>query len=265
MKPIAFLLAAALAACRPAPFGSSFEPPAGKRAVAIAVDKSQSQFLEPGDAVEVAMMVSTPRLDDTTDTRSEILSPRAEVLRVKGDWAAGTGLVSLALTPEEAQYAALAVEREDRIFLNKLPADGARLVRRAAAGAPAELEKGHRGLALLVFPDQQELLAPGDRVDLISTRQSFKAAGKSELTALTLLQDILVLRASPPAGDEDEWSAVQVMVDDEQAKRLTRAVAGDDHLTLAVRARADRETRPVEPAKMSRKVGTQAERASPKT
>lgn len=259
--PFAVLLAAACG--RHVPVGSSFEPPSGKRAVAVGVDKSQTQFLEPGDEVEVVLMVKTPNIDDTDETRSETLSSKAEVLSVKNDWAEGTGLISLALTPEEAQYLALAVDREDRLFLNKLSGERASLDRRRTAAEP-ELEKGHRGISVLVFPDQQEFLAPGDRVDLISARQDLRASSKSELTALTLAQDVLVLRASPPSGDE-EWAAVQLMVDDEQAKRLTRAVAGDDHLTLGVRAAKDRETRPVSPAKMSRKLDASVDKSSPKT
>lgn len=252
-----------LLACKPGGDGAAYEAPEGKRGVAVAVDKSQTQFLSPGDEVEVVLMVKTPNIDDTDETRSETLTSKAEVLRVKNDWADSTGLVSLALTPEEAQFLALAVDREDRIFLSKLSGDRASLSRKRTGGS-AELEKGRRGLSVLVFPDQQEFLEPGDRVDLISARQSFKATDKSELTALTLAQDVLVLRGAPPSGDE-EWAAVQLSVDDEQAKRLTRAVAGDDHLTIAVRGSKDHATRPVSPSKMSRKIDTKIDKSSPKT
>ncbi len=264
-QPFLFLLI--LAACRPpaAPTTrEAYEAPAGKRAVAMAFDKSQIQFLSPGDAVEVLIMVDTPRADATTDTHSDVLAARAVVLRVKPDWSEGTGLASLALSPEEAQYAALAVEREDRLFLSKLDGEKERLKRKDLYAQPPGLEKNHRGLSVLIYPDQQEFLVPGDRVDVLSTRQGYKAGGKSELTAMTLLQDVLVLRAGPPEGNE-EWAAVQLMVDAEQAKLLTRAVAGEDHLTLAARASGDRAKRAVAPSKMSRKLGTDAERSSPKT
>jgi Flp pilus assembly protein CpaB len=261
-------LCACLAACRakpPEPTSApeaAFAPPAGKRAFRLTIDKSQTRFLSPGDAAEVVMLIETPRGDGLSETRSEVLSPRAEVLRVRRDWSEDSGLVSLALTPEEVQYAALAVDREDRLFLNKLPGAAA-LAPAPPAAAPA-LEPGRRGLAALVYPDQQEFAAPGDRVDVVATRQNGKASGKSELTAVTLLQDVLVLGGSPPEGS-DEWSTVQLMLTPEQAQALARAVAAEDNLVLAGRAPGDRATRPVEPARMSRKFGTEAERAAPKS
>jgi Flp pilus assembly protein CpaB len=264
----ALALAAALAACRAKPPEAAaepetaFAPPAGKRAFSLSIDKSQTRFLAPGDAAEVVILIETPRADGLNETRSEVLSPRAEVLRVRRDWSDDSGLVSLALTPEEAQYAALAADREDRLFLNKLP-DAAKL---EAARAPAKpsLEAGRRGLATLVYADQQEFVAPGDRVDVIATRRSGSASGKSELAAITLIQDATVLGAGAPEGNE-EWATVQLMLTPEQAKTLTRAVAAEDNLALAGRAPGDHATRPVEQAKMSRKFGTEAERASPKS
>ena len=266
MKPALILLAAALAACRPAPppdAGASFHPPDGKRAFSLAIDKSQTRFLAPGDAVEIMIMVETPRADATSDIRSEPLSARAEVLRVDNGWSEGTGLVALALAPEEAQYAALAVEREDRLFLNKLSAGPAPLRRKEPSAASPGLEKDQRALAVLAYPDQQEFLAFGDRVDVIVTRSGYKAGGKAELTALTVMQDLTVLRAAPPEGDE-EWGTVQLRVNPEQAKALARAVAAEDHLSFAARAPGDSATRPVEPSKMSRRIGLEAERGSPR-
>jgi Flp pilus assembly protein CpaB len=266
MKPASILLALAFAACRAEPPADplvAYEPAAGKRSFSLAIDKSQTQFLTAGDAVEVMIMVVTPKADATSDTRSETLAVRAEVLRVKNDWSEGTGLVALALSPEEAQVAALAIDREDRLFLNKIAAGPDRLRRKETPAAPPALEKDQRGLAVLAYPDQQEFLAFGDHVDVISTRQGYKAGGKSELTAMTLMQDLTVLRAGPPEGNE-EWGTVQLLVSPEQAKLLTRAVAAEDHLSFAVRAAGDRATRAVEPSKMSRKIGIEAERASPR-
>ncbi len=266
MKLIPVLVVLLFAACRPAPPAdplAAYEPPAGKRAFSLAIDKSQTQFLAPGDAVEVMIMVSTPRADATSEMRSEILAARAEVLRIKTDWSEGTGLVSLALTPEEAQYAALAVDREDKLFLTKLAAGPEPLKRKDFPSEPPALEKEERGLSVLAYPDQQEFLAFGDRVDVIATRQGYKAHGKSELTAITLMQDVVVLRAGPPEGNE-EWAAVQLRVSAEQAKILTRASANEDHLSFGVRAAGDAATRAVEPAKLSRRIGIDAERGSPR-
>lgn len=265
---VALAFAAALCACRAKPLEpaaepeASFAPPAGKRGVAVAIDKSQTRFLSPGDAAEVVILIQTPRADGMSETRSEVLAPRAEILRLNRDWNDDDGLVMLALTPEEAQYAALAADREDRLFLNKLP-DAAKL---DAAATPAKptLEAGRRGLAALVYADQQEFLAAGDRVDVIATRENGKASGKSELAAITLLQNVTVLGAGAPEGN-DQWATVQLSLTPEQAKTLTGAVASEDNLVLAVRAPADAATRPVEPSKMSRKFGTDAERASPKS
>jgi len=264
MKPAAIFLLLLLGACRAKPPAvSAFEPPTGKRAFSLAIDKSQTQFLAAGDAVEVLLLVVTPKADATNETRSETLSARAEVLRVKNDWSEGAGLVALALSPEECQVAALAIDREDRLLLNKIAAGTGKLKPKDPPAAPAPLEKDQRGLAVLAFPDQQEFLAFGDHVDVIATRQGYKAGGKSELTALTLLQDLVVLRAGPPAGGE-EWSTVQLSADPEQAKVLARAVAAEDHLAFSVRAAGDRATRAVEPSKMSRKIGIDAERSSPR-
>ncbi len=264
----ALALAAALAGCRAKPLDrpdesdAAFAPPAGKRAFSLAIDKSQTQFLSPGDAAEVVILISTPRADGLSETRSEVLAPRAEILRVRRDWNDDSGLVALALTPEQVQYAALAVDREDRLFLNKLP-EGAQLAALPAPPKPT-LAAGSRGLAALVYADQQEFVAPGERVDVVATRENGKASGKSELTAVTLFQDALVLGASPPEGNS-EWSTVQLMLTPEQASALARAVAAEDNLVLAVRAPDDHAARPIEPAKMSRKFGTDAERASPKS
>ena len=261
-------LTAALAACRPKPPARSVEPEAafapapGKRAFSLSIDKSQTQFLAPGDAAEAVILIETPRPDGSSETRSEVLAPRAEVLRVDRGWSDDSGLIQLALTPEEAQYAALAVGREDRLFLNKIPEAAALPL--AAEPAKPTLEPGHRGLAVLVYPDQQEFLRPGDRVDVIASREGGKASGKSELTATTLFQDVLVLGASPPEGN-DEWSTVQLMLTPEQARTMTRAVAAEDDLVLAVRPAEDRATRPVEPAKMSRKFDGAGERSGPKS
>lgn len=267
MKKILLLLAAAIAACRPAApapgDAASFYPPEGKRAFSLAVDKSQTQFLAPGDAVEIMIMVETPRADATSEIRSEPLSARAEVLRVKNDWSEGTGLIALALSPEEAQVAALAVEREDRLFLNKLSSPPGALKSKGPPGEAPALEKDQRGLSVLAYPDQQEFLAAGDHVDVVVTRQGYKAGGKSELTAITLMQDLTVLRAGPPEGNE-EWATVQLRVNAEQAKILTRAVAADDHLSFALRAPSDSATRAVEPSKMSRRIGVEAERGAPR-
>jgi len=260
--------AAALGACRAktldrsAESETAFAPPAGKRAFSLSVDKSQTQFLAPGDAAEVVMLVETPRSDGSSESRSEVLSARAEVLRVRRDWGETTGLIQLALTPEEAQFAALAADREDRLFLNKV-AEGGKL---SVAETPAKpvLAPGSRGLAVLVYPDQQEFLESGQRVDVLATRQSAKASGKSELTALTLFQDVTVLGVRAAEGNE-EWSTVQLMLTEEQVRTMTRAVAAEDGLVLTVRAPDDRTTRPVEPAKMSRKIGSETERASPKS
>jgi Flp pilus assembly protein CpaB len=264
----ALLLAAALAGCRTKPREAaaepelSYAPPAGKRAFSLSIDKSQTRFLAPGDAAEVVILIETPRADGLNETRSEVLASRAEVLRVRRDWGEDSGLVSLALTPEEAQYAALAVDREDRLFLNKLP-DPAKLEPSPAPAKPS-LEAGKRGLAALIYADQQAFIEPGERVDVIATRQNGKASGKSELNAVTLFQDVMILGAGAPEGS-DEWATVQLMLTPEQAQALTRAVAAEDNLVLAGRAPGDHATRVVEPAKMSRKFGTDAERASPKS
>lgn len=261
-------LAAALGACRPAPASPAagtetvYAPPAGKRAFTLAIDKSQVQFLSPGDAAEVVMLVETPRSDGTAETRSEALAARAEVLRVDPGWGETTGLVQLALTPEEAQLAALAVDREDRLFLNKA-AEGLKLETLASPAKPA-LEAGKRGLAVLVYPDQATFLEAGDRVDVVATRQGGKAAGKSELTAATAFQDVLVLGVREAEGNE-EWSTVQLMLSPEDSKAMARAVSAEDGLYLVGRVPGDRATRPVEPSKMSRRIGTAAERASPKS
>ena len=268
-RPLAALvLAAGLAGCRAKPVPAPAQPdlafaaPAGKRAFSLSIDKSQTRFLAPGDAAEIVILIESPRADGLSETRSEVLSPRAEILRVRRDWSDDSGLVSLALTPEEAEFAALAVDREDRLFLNKLP-DAPKLEAARTPPKPS-LEAGRRGLAALVYADQQEFIEPGDHVDVIATRENGKASGKSELAAVTLLQDVTVLGAGAPEGSE-EWATVQLMLTPEQAKALTQAVAAQDNLVLAGRAPDDHATRPVEPAKMSRKFGTEAERASPKS
>ncbi len=267
-RAAALALAAALCGCRAkavpaaASNDAAFAPPAGKRAFSLSIDKSQVQFLAPGDSAEVVIMVETPRSDGSSDARSEVLAARAEVLRADRGWGENSGLVQLALTPEEAQLAALAVDREDRLFLNKTP-EPAKLDALPSPAKPS-LEEGKRGLAVLVYPDQQTFLEAGDRVDVVATRQGGKADGKSELTAATLFQDKLVLGVKEAEGNE-EWSTVQLMLTPDEVRVMARAVAGEDGLFLTARAPADHATRPIEPARMSRRFGTAAERASPKS
>src|SRR5512140_1551413 len=101
----AVALAGLLAACRSRPVdsaaqdGPAFAAPAGKRAFSLSIDKSQTKFLTPGSLVEVVLIVELPRSDGARETRSEVLAPRAEVLRLRGNWAENTGLVQLAMTP----------------------------------------------------------------------------------------------------------------------------------------------------------------------
>lgn len=259
----ALLLAVLMSACRADRSERVYEPAPGKRAFSLAVDKTQTRFLSPGDEVEALLLIDTPRPDAGHDARSQVLTPRAQVLRVKNDWSEGTGLIALALTPEEAQVAALAADREDRLFLNRIAPGPAASSPKKTAAAPSAPERDQRGLAVLAFADQQEFLASGDRVDVIATRQHYKAGGKAEVTAQTILQNVVVLRAAAP-GEDEEWASVQLLVGPEEANALTRAVAREDHLSFAVRAAADRETRSVEPTKMSRRLDIAAERESPR-
>ncbi|MDE2491133.1 MAG: hypothetical protein KGM24_09810 [Elusimicrobia bacterium] len=265
----ALLLAAALAAsCRPKPGakaapGPAFLPPAGKRAFSLSIDKSQTRFLRPGDAVEIVILAGATRDDGSAAERSIVLAPRAEVLRLEPDWSDDDGLVQLALTPEQLEYAALAVDREDRVFLDRVASAG-RLVRAGTPASPPELAGGARGVAVLVYADQQELLAPGDRVDVVATREDERPAGRSGLTARTLLQDVAVLGAAPPDGDDD-WATVELRLTETQAGELRRAVLARDGLTLAIRAPADRATGPVEPTRMSRLIDAAGARVPTKS
>jgi Flp pilus assembly protein CpaB len=264
----ALAVLAALAACRqkpaepPAESEAALAPPAGRRGFTLSIDKSQTKFLAPGDAVEIAILVETPRADGTREARSEVLAPRAEVLRVERGWSDDDGLAQVALSPEQAEYAALAVQRQDRLFLNKIA--GASTLTPAPVPAKPELAPGMRGLAVLVYPDQEEFVDAGVRVDVIASREGGKAGGKVETSALVLIQNVLVLGSEPAQGNE-EWATVQLMLTPEQAQTLTRAIAAENDLTLAVRADGDGATGPVEPARMSRKFGTEAERGSPKS
>ncbi len=92
--------------------------------------KARTRFIAPGDAAEVVILVETPRSDGLSETRLEVLSPRAEVLRVRRDWSddvrprlpgadAGGGSIRRGCAGHGP--------REDRLFLNKLP-DAAKLV-----------------------------------------------------------------------------------------------------------------------------------------
>ncbi len=262
----AALLAAVLLAgsCRPrksAP-GPAYAPPPGKRAFSLSIDAAQTRFLKAGDCVQVVLLMAVTRPDGSGDARSEVLAPAAEVLRVDRGWARDAGLVQLALTPEEAQYAALAADREDRLLLDALPAPPA--PRPLPEPRAPALKAGRVGVAVLVYGDQQEFLTPGDRVDVIATRESPRAEEKSGLTALTLFQGVTVLGAAPPEGDS-EWAAVQLMLTPEQARVLGRSVSAEDNLSLPVRAPGDEATRAVEPATMRRRFGTGAEHSAPKT
>jgi hypothetical protein len=244
------LLLAALAACSPVPDG--FAPPAGKRAVALPVAPAQARYLEAGDAVELVVLSDGTRPDGTPEPRSESVAARAEVLRVDASWSKDSALVALALSPAEAHWAALALDLERRVLLQKLaePATG---LSRAAPASPAALESGRVGAALSVHPDQAAFLVPGLRADVVVTRAGGKGA-KEDLVARTSVQDALVLGVTQ-AKDEEEWATVQLSVTPEQARALAEAAGAEDQFVLGARAAGDRAVAPVELARSLQRLG----------
>lgn len=252
------LLLAVLAACRPAPDG--YAPPAGKRAVSLPVAPAQARYLSAGDAVELVVLSDGTRPDGTPEPRTESVAPRAELLRVDASWSKDSALVSLALSPSEAHWAALALDLERRVLLQKL-AEPARGLSRAPGASPAALESGRVGAALNVHPDQAQFLLPGRRADVVVTRAGGKGA-KEDLIARTSVQDALVLGVTQ-ARDEEEWATVQLSVTPEQARVLAEAAGAEDQFLLAVRAGGDRAVAPVELARSRSRLG-QGEPSSPR-
>lgn len=251
------LLPLALAACRPLEPGLA--PPAGKRAVTLPLAPAQARYLAAGDAVELVVLSDGTRPDGSPEPRSETVAARAEVLRVDAAWSKDSALVSLALTPAEAHWTALALDLERRVLLQELAAPAAGLSR-ARAEAAAALEPGLVGAALDVHPDQAAFLVPGLRVDVVVTRAGGKGA-KADLVARTAAQDALVLGVTQ-AQAEEEWATVQLAVSPEQARALAEAAGAEDQFLLGARAAGDRGTGPVELARSRQRLG-QGEPHSP--
>lgn len=254
----ALLLAAALAACRPLSPGLS--PPAGKRGVSLPVAPGQARHLAAGELAQLVVITEGTRADGSPDPRSELIAPRAELLRVSPSWSKEAALVQLALTPEEAQWAALALDLERKLLLNELPERASGLVR-APARRPAALEPGRVGAAAAVHPDQVEFLSRGQRVDVVLTRAGAKGA-KEDLLARTAVQGALVLGIAQ-AEDEEEWATVQLSVDADKARVLAEAAGAEDQLLLVTRPEGEDASAPVEPARSSARLGRAGEPQSP--
>ncbi len=255
------ILLAALCAC--SPLDAGFAPPAGKRGVTVPVAPGQARYLAAGDLVEFVVLSEGTRPDGSPDPRTETVAARAEVLRVAGGWSKDAALVQLALTPAEAQWAGLALDREQKLLLHEL-SDKAAGLARARAGFEREpaLESGRVGAAASVNPDQIEFLIPGRRVDVVLTRAGVKGA-KEDLVARTAVQDALVLGITQ-AKDAEEWATVQLSVTAEQAKLLAEAAGAEDQLLLLVRAPGDDAAAPVETARANARYGRSGEPASPR-
>jgi Flp pilus assembly protein CpaB len=256
MRPL--LLLAALAACHPVADG--YAPPAGKRAATLPVAPGQARYLVPGDRVELVVLSEGTRQDGSPEPRSEAVAPSAEVLRVDAGWSKDSALVSVALYPAEAHWAALALDLERQVLLQKLSGEPARL-ERAPASSGAGLDAGQVGAALNVHPDQVEFLGAGRRVDVVVTRASGKGA-KEDLSARTAVQDALVLGVTQ-AKEDDEWATVQLAVTPEQARMLAEAAGAEDQFLLLARAPGDRATAAVEVVRSNSRLGRAGEASSP--
>lgn len=254
-----FLLLALLAACKP--LSEGYAPPSGKRAVTLPVAPGQARYLAPGDAVELIVLSEGTRPDGTPDPRSESVAARAEVLRVDAGWSKDSALVSLALSPSEAHWAALAVDLERKLLLQKLAGRAEGLSRAPAAGS-ASLNEGRVGFALNAHPDQVEFLVVGARVDVVATRAGGKG-GKEDLAARTAVQDALVLGLTQ-AKEEDAWATVQLALSPEEAKRLAEASGAEDQFLLLARAPGDHGTAPVEVVRSDSRLGRAGEPRSPR-
>lgn len=247
-----------LVACHPVNEG--YAPPAGKRLAALPVAPGQAAYLEPGDRVQLVILSEGTRQDGSPEPRSETVAAEAEVLRVDKAWSKDSALVALALTPNEAHWAAIALDLERPLLLQELSGPKASLAR-APSAAGAGLDAGRVGAALNVHPDQVAFLAAGRRVDVVVTRASGKGA-KEDLSARTLVQDALLLGLTQ-AKDEDQWATVQLAVTPEQAKTLSEAAGAEDQFLLLGRSPDDHGTGPVEVVRSNSRLGRAGEAASP--
>lgn len=259
MRTASALLVVALAGCRALLPG--YAPPAGKRGVSLPVAPGQAVYLAPGDLVELVVLSEGTRPDGSPDPRSEVVAPRAEVLRVSPSWSKDAALVQLALTPEEAQWAAIGLDLERKLLLNELSGDATGLARPPARGSAA-IESGRVGAAAAVHPDQVEFLSRGQRVDVVLTRAGVKGA-KEDLQARTAVQRALVLGITQAAAEE-EWATVQLSVEAEKARVLAEAAGAEDQMLLLVRPPGDDDDAPVEPARSSARLGRSGEPGAPR-
>ncbi|MBI5883277.1 MAG: hypothetical protein HZB91_09245 [Elusimicrobia bacterium] len=115
----------------------------------------------------------------------------------------------------------------------------------AVVHAEFRVKSGYRGFVVALESWQVRDLVPGDRVDVLSTREVDSKSGERE--TVTLLQNVLVLRASVgPKGTA--FGLVQLMLKPEDAMGLAHAMARGGLIDLGVRSSADSEIQPMERA-----------------
>jgi pilus assembly protein CpaB len=137
------------------------------------------------------------------------------------------------------------------------------------AGLSLKVPPGYRGAVLSVEPGMQELLKPGDRVDVLATFDAVMAEGRREKVTATILQNVLVLSVganlgqgqnagqAKAAGEREEKRAlfadramISVALNSSELQYLA-LMTRQAELTVGVRGLGDREMHPIPIASVS--------------
>lgn len=109
----------------------------------------------------------------------------------------------------------------------------------------ARVLPGWRGVTLEMPGHQLLFLDPGDRIDLIITFEALLSKGTKEPVAATILQNLLVLNVSKPAGPAEK-GAVQVLCNPVEAQYAVLSLAQGKTATVARRPEGDLQMKPMQ-------------------
>lgn len=124
---------------------------------------------------------------------------------------------------------------------------------RAGAGAKfvrgytpeARILPGYRGVSLKVPGSQAIFLNSGDRIDMLVTFEAVLGTGIKEKVTATILQNVLVVKVSPPAAVSGT-GVIQLLCNPNEAQYVALSLVQSGNINITRRAPGDLELSPME-------------------
>lgn len=117
---------------------------------------------------------------------------------------------------------------------------------RAESGAD-HIPPGYRGMTVAIPAHEWQYVKPYSRVDVLSTFEAMFRGGRKEWVTATILQNVLVMKTTPPAGKR-RMGTVQLAVNPNEGQYLALTIDSKKKYDLTVRPAKDLEMRPLEMA-----------------